>query len=122
MCVYGGVGIDVGAGVRLIVHINSSPLPEGPRFVSPSPAGVGVVWTPRLAAHSFQMQMCGARSQCRETTTPTHALVLAVPPVCAFRAQGARVRTASSMQMSSLWGLVLPSPRVTQLQRAQLVR
>ena len=61
MCVYGGVEGDEGIGVRLIVQINSSPLPECPRFVSPSPAGVGVVWTPKLAAHSIQMQMCGSR-------------------------------------------------------------
>ena len=72
MCVCGGVGGDEGTGVRLIVQTNSSPLPEGPRFVSPSAAGVGVGWTPRLAAHSIQMQMCGSRSRCRETT-PTRS-------------------------------------------------
>lgn len=46
VCVCGAVGASEGAGAGLIVQINSSPLTEGPCFVSPSPAGVGAVRTP----------------------------------------------------------------------------
>ena len=52
---------------RLLSKLIHRPFQRALALCPPSPAGVGVGWTPRLAAHSIQMQMCGSRSRCRET-------------------------------------------------------